>query len=77
MPHLQLTLDIGSRNPEPFEDALFGLGAVSVTLEDAADDPVLEPAPGATPLWPTVLRKGAVRRRRPIATRSRTRWRAP
>ena len=57
MPHLQLTLDIGSRNPEPFEDVLFGLGAVSVTLEDAADDPVLEPAPGATPLWPTVLVK--------------------
>lgn len=57
MPQLQLTLDIGSRNPEPFEDALFELGAVSVTLEDAADDPVLEPAPGETPLWPTVVVK--------------------
>ena len=29
-------------------------GAVSVTLEDAGDDPQLEPAPGATPLWPRV-----------------------
>ena len=29
-------------------------GAVSVTLEDAGDDPQLEPAPGATPLWPHV-----------------------
>ena len=57
MPQLQLTLDIGSRNPEPYEDALFQLGAVSVTLEDAADDPVLEPAPGETPLWPTVVVK--------------------
>jgi len=57
VPQLQLTLDIGSRNPAPFEDALFELGAVSVTLEDAADDPVLEPAPGETPLWPTVLVK--------------------
>jgi ribosomal protein L11 methyltransferase len=57
VPHLQLTVDIGSRNPEPYEDALFELGAVSVTLEDAADDPVLEPAPGATPLWPTVVVK--------------------
>jgi ribosomal protein L11 methyltransferase len=28
-----------------------------VTLEDAADDPVLEPAPGETPLWPTVVVK--------------------
>jgi ribosomal protein L11 methyltransferase len=54
MPHVQFTLDIGTRDPGPYEDALFELGAVSVTLEDAADDPVLEPAPGATPLWPTV-----------------------
>ena len=29
-------------------------GAVSVTLEDAGDDPQLEPEPGATPLWPHV-----------------------
>ena len=57
MPHLQLTIDIGSRDPAPYEDVLFALGAVSVTLEDAADDPVLEPAPGATPLWPTVVVK--------------------
>jgi ribosomal protein L11 methyltransferase len=54
MPFLQLTLDIGERDPQPFEDALFELGAVSVTLLDAADDPVLEPAPGETPLWPTI-----------------------
>lgn len=53
MPFLQLTLDIATADPEPFEDALFELGALSVTLEDAADDPVLEPAPGETPLWPT------------------------
>jgi ribosomal protein L11 methyltransferase len=55
MPFLQLSLDIGPRNPEPYEDALFELGALSVTLLDAADDPVLEPAPGAMPLWPTVV----------------------
>jgi ribosomal protein L11 methyltransferase len=55
MPFLQFTLDIGARNPEPYEDALFALGALSVTLADAADDPVLEPAPGAMPLWPTVV----------------------
>ena len=54
MPFLQLTLAVGSANPEPFEDALLALGATSITLEDAADDPVLEPAPGTTPLWPTV-----------------------
>lgn len=57
VPHLQMTLDLGSRDPGPYEEALFALGAVSVTLEDAADDPVLEPAPGETPLWPTVVVK--------------------
>jgi ribosomal protein L11 methyltransferase len=55
MPFLQFTLDLGARKPEPYEDALFALGALSVTLVDAADDPVLEPAPGAMPLWPTVV----------------------
>ncbi len=55
MPFLQFTLDIGARDPEPYEDALFDLGALSVTLTDAADDPVLEPAPGAMPLWPTIV----------------------
>ncbi len=55
MPFLQFTLDIGARSPEPYEDALFALGALSVTLFDAADDPVLEPAPGAMPLWPTIV----------------------
>ena len=54
MPFLQLTVDIGPRNPQALEDALFAAGAVSVTLLDAADDPVLEPAPGQTPLWPTI-----------------------
>jgi ribosomal protein L11 methyltransferase len=54
MPFLQLTLAVGSADPEPFEDALLAAGALSITLEDAADNPVLEPAPGTTPLWPSV-----------------------
>jgi ribosomal protein L11 methyltransferase len=54
MPSTQLTLTLGPRDPGPFEDALLGLGADAVTLEDAADDPVLEPGPGEMPLWPTV-----------------------
>jgi ribosomal protein L11 methyltransferase len=54
LPLLQLTLEIGGRDPGPFEDLLLEGGALSVTLEDAADDPVLEPAPGETPLWPTL-----------------------
>ena len=54
MPFLQLTLTIGSADPGPFEDALLAAGATSITLEDAEDTPVLEPAPGTTPLWPSV-----------------------
>jgi ribosomal protein L11 methyltransferase len=54
VPFLQLTLSIGSADPAPFEDALLAAGAASITLEDAGDDPVLEPPPGSTPLWPRV-----------------------
>ncbi|STX28015.1 ribosomal protein L11 methyltransferase [Legionella beliardensis] len=32
-------------------------GAVSITLSDKNDDPVLEPLPGATPLWPEITLK--------------------
>jgi len=54
MPFLQIVLDIGDRDPVAAESACFARGALSVTLADAADDPVLEPAPGSTPLWNTV-----------------------
>jgi ribosomal protein L11 methyltransferase len=54
MPFLQLTIELGAADPAPLEDALFSAGASSVTLRDAADDPILEPGPGETPLWPTV-----------------------
>ncbi len=44
--------------PAASHDALCGLlegaGALAVTTLDAADRPVLEPAPGQTPLWPKV-----------------------
>ncbi len=57
MPWLQLTLDIGESDPLVFEEALLELGALSVTLEDAGDEPVLEPLPGETPLWSRVAIK--------------------
>jgi ribosomal protein L11 methyltransferase len=57
MPFLQLTLSLGAADPEPFEDVLLEVGASSITLEDAEDNPVLEPAPGTTPLWPRVKLK--------------------
>jgi len=57
MPFLQITIELGKSDPSPVEDALFAIGALSVTLQDAADNPILEPAPGALPLWPTVNMK--------------------
>jgi len=39
---------------EPLEDWLFARGALSVTLEDEADQLLLEPGPGETPLWDAV-----------------------
>jgi ribosomal protein L11 methyltransferase len=57
MPFIQLIVPIGAADPEPYEDALLAAGASSITLEDEGDDPVLEPLPGTTPLWPRVRLK--------------------
>ena len=54
MPWHQITLTTPRDQAETLEDTLLELGAVSVTLQDAADVPVLEPLPGETPLWPEV-----------------------
>lgn len=54
MPVLQLTVGLAGRDPAAAESACFALGAMSVTLGDAADHPILEPRPGETPLWPHV-----------------------
>jgi ribosomal protein L11 methyltransferase len=54
MPFHQLVIELGPANPGPAETACLALGALSISLADAADDPVLEPAPGETPLWPQI-----------------------
>ena len=54
----QLTLAAGAHGVERLEDALLAAGAIAVTLSDGGDRPVLEPAPGATPLWPHTLVTG-------------------
>ena len=51
MSWLQLRLDTAPTQVAALEDALLGSGAVAVTLEDNADQPVLEPPVGETPLW--------------------------
>jgi ribosomal protein L11 methyltransferase len=49
---LQLGLETNQHTAEQLEAALLQAGAVAVTLQDAGDQPVLEPSPGETPLWP-------------------------
>ncbi|HHH38702.1 MAG TPA: 50S ribosomal protein L11 methyltransferase [Sedimenticola sp.] len=51
MPWLQLHVTT-DRETAPLAEHLLGqLGALSITLGDAADEPLLEPAPGESPLW--------------------------
>lgn len=51
---LQLRLDCDRAGAATLEDAVLEAGALSVTLEDRADEPLLEPGVGETPLWQAV-----------------------
>ena len=51
MPWLQVDTELGEAQPEQLEPLLAELGALAVWFRDAGDEPVLEPAPGATPFW--------------------------
>lgn len=47
----QLRVQVQAQTSEHVEKLLFSCGAVSVSYEDAADEPILEPAIGEHPLW--------------------------
>ncbi|MEM8546918.1 MAG: 50S ribosomal protein L11 methyltransferase [Pseudomonadota bacterium] len=51
MPWQQLTVTLGELSPAATEEALLHAGALAITYTDAADQPILEPGPGETPLW--------------------------
>jgi len=51
MSWLQLHLTVDKARAPLIELLFERLGAVAVTLGDAGDEPMLEPAPGETPLW--------------------------
>ncbi|MEQ9393738.1 50S ribosomal protein L11 methyltransferase [Haliea sp.] len=51
MSWLQLRLDTSPEQVEPLEALMLAAGAVAVTMEDNADQPLLEPGVGETPLW--------------------------
>jgi ribosomal protein L11 methyltransferase len=47
-------LETHSDRVELLEDWFFSQGALAVSLEDNADEPLLEPGPGETPVWQSV-----------------------
>jgi ribosomal protein L11 methyltransferase len=51
MQWIQLIILSPRHDSQEIEAALVALNALSVTIQDAADQPILEPAVGETPLW--------------------------
>jgi ribosomal protein L11 methyltransferase len=47
----QFVMDLEKLNPDRVEEIFARHGAQSITFTDAGDNPVLEPAPGETPMW--------------------------
>ncbi len=58
MSWLQIAINTTKNHAETAEDCLFSAGAHTVTLTDAADQPILEPGPDETPIWNTVILTG-------------------
>ena len=50
----ELRFDTTPDRVDQLENWLFAEGALAVTLEDAGDEPLLEPGPGETPLWQAI-----------------------
>ncbi|HSW11602.1 MAG TPA: 50S ribosomal protein L11 methyltransferase [Solimonas sp.] len=53
-----LQLRVSSAHPEFADEILLANGASAISMVDAEDDPVLEPAPGETPLWRNTVTLG-------------------
>jgi len=54
----EISISVSREATPQAEEALELLGALAITFQDDEDNPVLEPGPGATPLWPTVHVRG-------------------
>tara|TARA_R110002096_G_scaffold63740_5_gene156088 strand:- start:286 stop:1152 length:867 start_codon:yes stop_codon:yes gene_type:complete len=54
----QLRVQTSAHAAEHIEELLFTCGAVSVSYEDAADEPILEPHIGDHPLWSSLVLQG-------------------
>ncbi len=55
---IQVKANISPSIAEALEEGLLAAGASAVTLEDAKDQPVLEPERGTTPLWDDTIVTG-------------------
>ncbi len=58
MPWSEVSVSVMDEQAPLAELVLEQQGALAITFEDAEDHPVIEPGPGATPLWPTVHVRG-------------------
>ncbi len=58
MPWLQLKVQTDQTHVEAISDWLMDQGSLSVTFQDAADQPLFEPPPGETPIWSNTLITG-------------------
>jgi len=58
MSWIQVAITTTRENADKIEDRLLELGAVSVTLKDAEDKPILEPAPGEIRVWENTIVTG-------------------
>lgn len=54
----QFRLATDSQQLDDLEAALFVCGALSISLIDAEDQPILEPAPGEMPIWDRIIMVG-------------------
>lgn len=52
---LQLVCQTTKQHNDVIEDAMESADALSITWQDAEDDPMLEPLPGEKPLWKTLI----------------------
>lgn len=51
MPWRQLRVVVDADHAEPLAEVLSAAGALAVSMEDAGNQPLFEPAPDTTPLW--------------------------
>lgn len=58
MSWIQIKANITPSNADAMEESLLAAGAAAVTMEDAHDQPILEPDRGTTPLWEKTIITG-------------------